>query len=182
MVPGDGDRGDEQRLLVSAFAGLAAGVFLLDAGGRILAVNPRAEELLGRRAAAMVGAGAHGLLHRGSDGAVVPRVQCPLLAVVETGRPAWGASDAFLTGDGRALPVRWSAAPVVRGGRSVGMAVLFADVAGSSAPVGPEAAQVSRLEDLTQRLTLVGAITEVLSETLDVEEAVGLHSAAALSR
>ncbi|MFD9126003.1 SpoIIE family protein phosphatase [Kitasatospora sp. NPDC059571] len=174
MVPGDSGWEDEQRLIGSAFAGLAAGVLLLDAGGRILAVNPRAEELLGRSAAAMVGAGAHELLHRSPDGAVVPRARCPLLAVVQTGRPAWGASDAFLTGDGRTLPVRWSAAPIVHGGRPVGMAVLFADIAGSSAPVGSEASQVSLLQDLTERLTLVGAITGVLSETLDVEEAVDL--------
>ncbi|MEU2629558.1 SpoIIE family protein phosphatase [Kitasatospora sp. NPDC007106] len=172
MVPGDGSWEDEQRLLAAAFGGLAAGVLLIDADGRILAVNPRAEELLGRGAAAMTGADAHELLHRGPEGAAVPRARCSLLAVVETGRPAWGASDAFLTGDGRALPVRWSAAPVMAGGRPVGMAVLFADVAGSSAPVGPEAVQVGLLKDLTERLTLVGAITEVLSETLDVEEAV----------
>ncbi|GGV35048.1 hypothetical protein GCM10010495_59990 [Kitasatospora herbaricolor] len=162
-----------QRLLTSAFEGLSAGVLLVDAQGRILAANPRAEELLGRRATAMAGRDAHDLLHRGPDGAVIPRAQCVLLAVAEYGRPAWGDSDTFLTGDGRALPVRWSAAPVVHAGRTVGLAVLFADMAGSSAPVGREAARVDLLEDLTEQLTLVSAITEVLSETLDVEEAVG---------
>ncbi|MFF1870201.1 SpoIIE family protein phosphatase [Kitasatospora herbaricolor] len=162
-----------ERLLSSAFEGLAAGVLLVDARGRILAANPRAEELLGRRATAIAGRDAHDLLHRGPDGAVIPRTQCVLLAVAELGRPAWGDSDTFLTGDGRALPVRWSAAPVVHAGRTVGLAVLFADMAGSSAPVGREAARVDLLEDLTEQLTLVSAITEVLSETLDVEEAVG---------
>ncbi|GAA4982288.1 SpoIIE family protein phosphatase [Kitasatospora paranensis] len=159
-------------MLGPAFAGLAAGVLLLDAEGRILAVNPWAEGLLGRTAAAMAGADAHELLHRGPGGAPVPRSRCRLLAVAAQGRPAWGESDAFLTGDGRSLPVRWSAAPVLRGGRTVGLAVLFADVAGSTAPNGREAARMSHLEGLTERLTLVGAITEVLSETLDVEEAV----------
>ncbi|MFJ9447212.1 SpoIIE family protein phosphatase [Kitasatospora sp. NPDC101235] len=171
MLDGGGPE-DEQQLLGSAFAGLAAGVLLLDAGGRIVAVNPWAEGLLGRAAAMMVGADAHELLHRDPGGAPVPRSRCRLLAVAAQGRPAWGESDAFLAGDGRALPVRWSAAPIMSGGRTVGLAVLFADVAGSSAPITREAARVSLLEGLTERLTLVGAITEVLSETLDVEEAV----------
>ncbi|MEW1914388.1 SpoIIE family protein phosphatase [Kitasatospora sp. NPDC085895] len=171
MIPGGGGE-DEQRLLGAAFAGLSAGVLLLDAGGRIVAVNPRAAELLGRATAAMLGADAHELLHRDPGGGRVPRSRCALLAVAEQGRPAWGESDAFLTGDGRALPVRWSAAPVIRGGRTAGLAVVFADIAGSSAPVGREAARVSLLEGLTERLTLVGEITEVLSGTLDVEEAV----------
>ncbi|MEV8098217.1 SpoIIE family protein phosphatase [Kitasatospora sp. NPDC085879] len=173
-LQGPGDPGDEQQLLSSAFTGLAAGLLLIDAGGRILAANPRAEALLGRPAAAMVGADAHDLLHRGPTGARVPRSQCLLLAVSEQARPAWGETDSFLTGDGRALPVRWSAAPVMHGGRTVGLAILFADVAGSSAPDGREAARIDLLEDLTERLTLVSAITEVLSETLDVEEAVDL--------
>ncbi|MCU7820986.1 SpoIIE family protein phosphatase [Kitasatospora sp. DSM 101779] len=164
--------GSRQQLLSRTFSGLAAGLLLLDPHGRITAANPRAEELLGRRATAMIGADVHELLHRGPDGERIPRSRCVLQAVAEHGRPAWGESDTFLTADGRALPVRWSAAPVVHGDRTVGLAVLFADVAGSSAPVGTEAARVDLLEDLAERLTLVGVITEVLSETLDVEEAV----------
>ncbi|MFJ2776013.1 SpoIIE family protein phosphatase [Kitasatospora sp. NPDC087315] len=167
-----GTPGVDPRLLGSVFTGLSAGLLVLDPGGRILAANPRAEELLGRRAAAMAGEDAHELLHRGPGGTEIPRELCVLLAVAEHGRPAWGESDTFLTGDGKVLPVRWSAAPVTRDGRVLGLAVLFADIAGSSAPVGREAGRVDLLEDLAERLTLVGEVTEVLSETLDIEEAL----------
>ncbi|MFE5584124.1 hypothetical protein [Kitasatospora sp. NPDC056531] len=56
-VPGFGGPGSEQRLLTRAFAGPAGGLLLLDARGRILAADLRAEDLPGRRATAMAGTG-----------------------------------------------------------------------------------------------------------------------------
>ena len=47
---------------------LSTALMVVDPAGRILAVNPAAERLLGRAAAAMRGNDAHELLHRDTDG------------------------------------------------------------------------------------------------------------------
>ncbi|MFF4356541.1 SpoIIE family protein phosphatase [Streptomyces sp. NPDC001604] len=58
---------------------LSTALMVVDPAGRILAVNPAAERLLGRTARAMRGMDAHELLHRDADGSTLLRELCPLL-------------------------------------------------------------------------------------------------------
>jgi PAS domain-containing protein len=64
---------------------LGTAVMVVDPAGRILAVNPAAERLLGRAARAMHGMDAHEMLHRDTDGSTLPRTQCPLLQSLAAG-------------------------------------------------------------------------------------------------
>ncbi|MDG9703030.1 SpoIIE family protein phosphatase [Streptomyces sp. DH37] len=154
------------------FDQLGTALAVVDSSGLIAAVNPVAEELLGRTASAMVGEDFHGLLHRRPDGTAIPREECPLLAALVRGAPAHGEGDGFLHGDGRPVPVDWSGSPVTRDGRVAGMAVLFAPVAaGPGAPEG-RTTRVTALEDLTDRMALVAEVTAVLTQTLDTDEAL----------
>ncbi|MEU6035952.1 SpoIIE family protein phosphatase [Actinomadura sp. NPDC047616] len=154
------------------FDHLGAGLAVVDSTGRIAAVNPAAEELLGRTAAAMLGRNFHDLLHHGTHGATPPGVQCPLLTALSQGTAAHAETDGFTRGDGRLVPVTWSGAPVVKDGRVVGMTVLFADITASQAARADRAAHVLALENRTGRLTLVAEITSVLTQPLDTEEAL----------
>ncbi|SEQ04466.1 SpoIIE family protein phosphatase [Streptomyces radiopugnans] len=152
------------------FDHLGAGLAVVDSSGLIVAVNPAAEELLGRTAGVMVGEDFHDLLHRRTDGTVVPREECPLLAALALGIPARGGGGGFLRGDGQLLPVVWSGAPVARGGCRVGMTVLFARTTVGREASEDRASRVTALEDLTGRMALVAEISAILAQTLDTEE------------
>ncbi|MER6032054.1 PAS domain-containing protein [Streptomyces sp. NPDC001851] len=87
VVEGVRPGGERERGLLPAEPGLwqqvveqlGAAVTVIDPAGRIVAVNPAAERLLGRPAAALYGQGLHDLCHRAPGGARILRERCPLL-------------------------------------------------------------------------------------------------------
>ncbi|MFE0800549.1 SpoIIE family protein phosphatase [Streptomyces sp. NPDC058812] len=155
---------------------LGAALTVIDTAGRIVAVNPAAELLLDRAAATMLGADAHDLLHRGADGGRIPRDQCPLLQALARGTAARGEGDCYLRGDGGLTAVSWSASPLTDDGSARGTALLFTGIASDAAADRgarrERSAYTSALEDLTERLTLVAEITDVLGQTLETDEAL----------
>ncbi|MEV1175805.1 PAS domain S-box protein, partial [Nonomuraea sp. NPDC049784] len=154
------------------FDHLGAGLAVLDSTGRIIAVNPTAEELLGRTASAMTGQDFHGLLHRRADGTAIPDERCRLLTTLTRHISARGEKDSFLSGDGRLIPVTWFCAPVTRNGHLLGMTVLFAGDTTDRKTARGLAAHVTALEDLTVRLTVATEIATALAQTLDTKEAI----------
>ncbi|MFJ4538711.1 SpoIIE family protein phosphatase [Streptomyces tibetensis] len=177
MVEGVGDEGRwwpaaEPGFWRQVVGQLGTALIVLDPAGRFLAVNPAAERLLGRAAAAMLGEDAHDLLHREADGGRVPRERCPLLRAVAERAEARGEGHICLRGDGRLVAISWSASPLRDDGAFVGMAVLLTDAAGDRSARRERAAYTRALEDLTERLTLVAEITDVLGQTLETDEAL----------
>ncbi|MFE1024603.1 SpoIIE family protein phosphatase [Streptomyces sp. NPDC058818] len=155
---------------------LGTALTVIDTDGRIVAVNPAAELLLDRAAATMLGADAHDLLHRGADGGRIPRDQCPLLRALARGTAARGEGDCYLRGDGGLTAVSWSASPLTDDGSARGTVLLFTDITSDTAADRgarrERSAYTSALEDLTERLTLVAEITDVLGQTLETDEAL----------
>ncbi|WP_053171052.1 SpoIIE family protein phosphatase [Streptomyces sp. SBT349] len=162
----------EPEVLSAVFSNLNAGMILTDRSVKITAVNPHAEKLLGRPASEVVGQDFHDLLHRRADGTLEAREECPLLGVFDHTRMVRVETDSFLRGDGELLPVTWSAAPVVVDGTTLGVVTLFEDATEHRAAQDHQSAHLAAMEDLAQRLTLVGEITEVLTQTLEAEEAL----------
>ncbi|MFD0656825.1 PAS domain-containing protein [Thermocatellispora tengchongensis] len=154
---------------------LDAGVFLLDDGGRIVHANTRAERLLGRAAADLLGQDPHDLLHRGRYGEALPRSRCLLRRAALTGRTVQGDEGWFERGDGSLTPLAWLIAPCRLPMGRLGALVLFhegvpdsaASEAGRHGPVAP-ATSMSELE----RLALLAETTTTLTSTLDVEQAL----------
>ncbi|MFF8938481.1 SpoIIE family protein phosphatase [Streptomyces paradoxus] len=151
---------------------LGTALIVVDPGGRILAVNPAAERLLGRAAPAMLGEDAHDLLHRDTDGRRIPREQCTLLRAMAERAETREEGRVCLRGDGRLITTSWSASPLTDDGAFIGMAVLLTDAAGERSARRERAAYTRALEDLTERLTLVAEITDVLGQTLETDEAL----------
>ncbi|WP_434028219.1 SpoIIE family protein phosphatase [Streptomyces graminofaciens] len=151
---------------------LGTALMVVDQAGRIVAVNPSAERLLGRAATAMRGEDAHALLHRDAAGGTLLRERCPLLQALAERAAARGEGDSYLRGDGRLVTISWSASPLTTDGSFAGMAVLFTDVTTDQGARRERAAYTSALEDLTERLTLVAEITDVLGQTLETDEAL----------
>lgn len=151
---------------------MSAALLVLDSAGRIVAVNPAAERLLGRAAAALHGEDAHDLLHRDAEGAGVPRDQCPLLRALAEGGLARGEGGGYRRGDGRLVTISWSASPLMHGGCAMGVVILFTDASGDGGVHPERTARTRALEDLNERLTLVAEITNVLGQTLETDEAL----------
>ncbi|MFC8225894.1 SpoIIE family protein phosphatase [Streptomyces sp. NPDC057287] len=154
----------------TVFDSLGAGVFVTDTEGALTASNPRAQELLGRPQEQMLGQDMHDLLHRGPDGGTLPRAECGLLAVLDSGRPAEGSEELFLRGDGSLVPVIWAATPLRCEGRERGAVVVFHDFSLHRDAAEQTAAYLAALEGLTARLTMVAEVSTVLISTLETPE------------
>ncbi|MFE7209562.1 PAS domain-containing protein [Streptomyces sp. NPDC057611] len=115
---------------------LGTAVTVIDPAGRIVAVNPAAERLLGRPAAAMYGQDLHDLCHRDPGGARIARERCPLLRALAERRPTRGNDDRCLRDDGRLVPISWSATPLTQDGVSQGMVVLIIETASAGHAIG----------------------------------------------
>jgi PAS domain S-box-containing protein len=149
---------------------IGTGAYVVDAEGRILAVNSRAEELLARPAEELTGRDAHDLLHRDAHGQRLPRTECSMRQAFHTGRPAQGEADHFARGDGSVLPVSWLITPYDIGDDSGTLVVFHAadHPRRAGEQPGPAATPLSQLE----RLALLAETTTRLTSTLDVEEAL----------
>jgi PAS domain S-box-containing protein len=161
-----------EALAQSAFTSAGVGIYLTDDAGRIIAVNPQAEALLGRHAGSMLGADAHELLHRNSDGSRMPLSNCQVIGVLQSERTASSERGTFLRGDGTLLPVAWTAAPMRHDHQVLGVVVVFVDIIERLRLAQGQGDQFAALESFTGRLTLVTEISSVLNQTLDMDEAL----------
>ncbi|MFI9593980.1 SpoIIE family protein phosphatase [Nonomuraea sp. NPDC052265] len=162
----------EEWLLRAAFEGTGMGVYLTDLTGRITWVNPRAAALLGFPADELRGADAHQTLHRRLDGGLPPRSGCELVTVCRHDRSVRSEFATFATAGGRLLPVAWVASPLHRDGEPAGAVVVFIDVVERLDAAGRQAEQLVRAKKLTEQFRLLTEISTVLTQTLDVREAM----------
>ncbi|MFF4979310.1 SpoIIE family protein phosphatase [Streptomyces sp. NPDC001046] len=164
--------------LAETLEAMGAGAYVVDEQGFIVAVNTRAEHLLGRSAAELLGHDAHDLLHRGPEGQPLPRTQCAMRQAFHAGRTAQHEEDWFAHSSGEVLRISWLITPFAVGDGSAGTLVVFhpADHPDDPAP-RPRPPASRRLTEL-QRLALLAETTTRLTSTLDVDEA--LHRLVAL--
>ncbi|MGA5125672.1 SpoIIE family protein phosphatase [Streptomyces pseudogriseolus] len=157
--------------LTSLLASFDTGAYVVDAKGAVVAVNARAEKLLGRPAADFLGRDAHELLHRSRYGATLPRAQCGMRQAYMAGRTVQSDEEWFERGDGSLVPVSWLVTPCRTGDGAARTLVLF------HAPHDPEETRTpgtrfsSPLPEL-ERLALLAETTTQLTATLDVGQAL----------
>jgi PAS domain S-box-containing protein len=157
--------------LTHALEAIEAGAYIVDAQGHIIAVNTRAQDLLGRRVEDLLGQDAHDLLHRGPQGQPLATTQCRMRQAFHAGRPAQGDREYFARADGSLLPVSWMITPYAAAGRA-GCTLLMFHSEGWAEPVGPHPEQAA--ESLTdyERLALLAETTTRLTSTFDIDEAL----------
>ncbi|MDR6974340.1 PAS domain S-box-containing protein [Streptomyces sp. 3330] len=156
--------------VAEALEAIGTGAYVVDEQGRILAVNSRAEQFLGRPAGDLLGHDAHDLLHRDAHGQPLPRTQCRMRQAFHAGRTAQAAEDYFADGDGAVLPISWLIAPFALGACERGTLVLFHSRRSQESDVRP--GPTSTLLPELERLALLAATTTQLTSTLDVDEAL----------
>ncbi|WP_176993457.1 SpoIIE family protein phosphatase [Nonomuraea jiangxiensis] len=170
-LPGPEGYGLSRELARALFHGLRVGLLIVDGTGKILMVNPTTEQVLARPARQLVGADSHDLLHRNPDGSTMPRERCRHLMALRDSETLRTVETWYARGDGTLLPVGLTVAPLQldeeegRGG-----VVLFYDLLRHKAVEEEQAAHLTILTELTDRLSLTAEISTVLSSTLEVEE------------
>ncbi|MFE9173791.1 SpoIIE family protein phosphatase [Streptomyces kebangsaanensis] len=157
---------DVREALARVLDALRSAAYVTDEQGCIVEVNARAQQLLARPAAQLMGQDAHDLLHRNQYGERMPRTQCSMREAIHAGRTAQKTGEWLERGDGTLLRVAWTVAPCDLGDRSAALVLLHSHHAAER----PEGAG-TRLSEL-ERLALLAETTSQLTSTLDVEEAL----------
>jgi two-component system cell cycle sensor histidine kinase/response regulator CckA len=110
-------------------ASMGEGVYALDEDGRLTFMNPAAEAALGWTEAELLGCRVHEVIHfQHADGVPRQAHDCPLLGVLTSGQTCRGEDDVFTRRDGTLLPVSYTAAPILTGGRVIGTVLAFRDI------------------------------------------------------
>lgn len=156
---------DDAGPLSAGLNSLAAGAYLADEHGVITAVNAPAERLLGRPAVALVGRDSHDLLHRNALGQPVPRTECPIRKAALANRTAQGEDLWFKRDDSSLVPVAWLVTACDEAGGQ-GVLVLFHQLDHDR----PSSVQETFSE--LERLALLAELTNQLTSTMDIEEAL----------
>ena len=105
------------------------GMYTMDVEGRCTMVNRAAAQMLGWSREELVGRNIHDTVHgRHPDGSPYAAEHCPIQHVIWSSAMRSVSSDTFGRRDGIAVPVDYSAAPIIDNGRVVGVVVAFIDV------------------------------------------------------
>ncbi|HKO45611.1 MAG TPA: PAS domain S-box protein [Pyrinomonadaceae bacterium] len=140
-------------------ASMGEGVYALNEDGRLTFINPAAEAALGWTEAELLGRQVHEVIHfQHADGAPRPAHDCPLLGVLTSGETCRGEDDVFTRRDGTLLPVSYTAAPILTGGRIIGTVLAFRDIT-----------ERKRAEEERERLAAIVESSEdaIVSKDLD---------------
>jgi len=136
---------------------VADGIFGVDSDGRITFINPSASECLGFTREEMLGAKIHDLAHHSHpDGSHYPVENCPMYRASRDGITAQRDDEVLWKKDGTAVPVEYSATPVIHeDGELAGAVITFRDITERRA--AEEALRTSNfLSDVALELTGCG--------------------------
>jgi hypothetical protein len=107
----------------------ADGLYGIDKQGKITFINPAACDMLGHTAERIIGQQAHALFHHSRpDGSHYPARECPASESLRHGQTVRVDNEVFWHADGHAVPVMYSAHPLIRDNEIVGAVTSFVDM------------------------------------------------------
>jgi two-component system, OmpR family, sensor histidine kinase VicK len=105
------------------------GIFGIDLEGKVTFINEAGAKALGCAPEELVGRDAHELIHHShADGTPYSRSTSPILQALRRSEPIRMRDEVFWRKDGSAIPVEYSANPIVEDNSVNGMVVAFQDV------------------------------------------------------
>ncbi|WP_369268813.1 SpoIIE family protein phosphatase [Streptomyces sp. R11] len=169
-----------EELMAALFEAAGAGVYAVDAAGRVIACNPWAERLLGYAPGTLIGVDAHRALHPPAGAGSGLPAQRPILTDVAQGKQASGDRAVLLRADGGTLQVQWTAAPLpAEMGYGPGAVVVFHDVSAERERAGRRADRYAHSETMREQaeydlseVTWLSELTLAMVSTLDANEAL----------
>jgi two-component system sensor histidine kinase VicK len=116
-----------QRELILESAG--DGIFGIDLEGKITFINNAGAELLNYTPDQLAGKDVHDLIHHSHpDGIPYSRATSPILLALRRAESIWMRDEVFWRKDDIAVPVEYTANPLIEEGRISGMVIAFQDV------------------------------------------------------
>ena len=104
-------------------------IFITDAAGRVLSINPEAERTFGFTSEELSSQSLHDAIHHHySDGRPYPREECVLRQIHTTGKTVRNSEGAFFRKDGSAVMVECSNALLEVNGHRVGAVLMARDI------------------------------------------------------
>ena len=108
---------------------LGEGIYVTDVNGIITFTNPKAQELLGRSEAELLGHNAHMLFHyQHGDGSFYPEDECLIRNVIRTRQPYKSTEEVFWHQNGTPIYVAVNSVPFFRNNDIIGNVVVFDDI------------------------------------------------------
>lgn len=106
------------------------GIWVLDADGSTVLVNPAAERMTGWSSAELIGRSSHPIIHHSrADGTPYPIEECPIYQSVADGTPCSVDSEVFWRKDGSSFPVVYTSHPIYDDDNTrIGAVQVFRDV------------------------------------------------------
>jgi len=105
------------------------GIYGIDMDGRLTFINEAGARVLGYTAIELIGRDLHELIHHShADGTPYSKSTSPILQAMRRCEPIRMRDEVFWRKDGTALPVEYSANPLLDDGMIAGMVVAFRDV------------------------------------------------------
>lgn len=139
---------------------LGEGLYVIDACGKAIYVNPEAERLLGWSAQELLGRNIHDLIHsRRRDGSTHELHECPMFMVVKTGTRFVSRNESFARKDGTAFPISVITTPLREDGKIIASVTAFQDI---SALVKSEQEREKLIFLLQEALTAIKALHGII--------------------
>ena len=101
----------------------------LDTTGRVVFMNPAAEETTGWKTSELIGNFHHERIHHTkADGTPYLRSECPILTAIDEGRRHRESNEIFWKKEGSSFPVEYLCTPMLENGEIVGAVLTFSDI------------------------------------------------------
>ncbi len=105
------------------------GIYGMDLSGKLTFINEAGARALGYTPDELTGVDLHELIHHShADGTPYSKATSPILQALRRSEPIRMRDEVFWRKDGTAIPVEYSANPLIEGGQISGMVVAFQDV------------------------------------------------------
>jgi PAS domain S-box-containing protein len=144
----------EASLLPPLFDARGVAIVATDVRGRVTALSPLAEELLGFSESELTDSPFHDRVHsRRPDGTPLPAEQCPMIAAIRDARSAAGEGEVFTRKDGTIIHADWAVAPIVIAAVRTGAIIALSDV--ERRAESPERARLDSVGVANVRLALL---------------------------
>jgi PAS domain S-box-containing protein len=105
------------------------GIYGMDMRGLCTFINTAGATSLGYTREQLLGRNMHEAVHHHrANGSPYPGDECPINQAIVTGETTRAADEVFWSADGRAVPVEYTASPILNEGRILGAVIAFNDI------------------------------------------------------